>query len=186
MTISGPRLTVLAVVAVACSRAPDGSASSDSSRSVPTTSVAPTVTERGIGPLRTGMTLSEASAALGGGLAAPASADTAACYYLQWRGGPRGVRVMVEGGRIARVDVDTAGVRTAAGAGIGSSEEEIQRLYRGQVAVTPQKYAAGHYLTVTPNPSDSASAIVFETTGGRVTRYRAGRRPQVEYVEGCG
>lgn len=132
------------------------------------------------------MTFPEASAALGGALVAPPGADTAGCRYVQWRGGPPGVRVMVEGGRIARVDVDTAGVRTAAGAGIGDTEDAVQRLYRGQVAVTPQKYADGHYLTVTPNPADSISAIVFETTGGKVTRYRAGRRPQVEYVEGCG
>lgn len=93
---------------------------------------------------------------------------------------------MVERGRIARVDVDTAGVRTAAGAGIGDTEDDIQRLYRGRVIVTPQKYGEGHYLIVTPNPADSSYAIVFETSGGKVTRYRAGSRPQVEYVEGCG
>ena len=132
------------------------------------------------------MTVPEASTALGGALVAPANADTAGCHYVQWRGGPPGVRVMVESGRIARVDVDTAGIRTAAGAGIGDTEDAVQRLYRGQVAVTPQKYADGHYLTVTPNPADSSGAIVFETTSGKVTRYRAGRRPQVEYVEGCG
>jgi len=144
-----------------------------------------TVTERGIGPLRAGMTLSEASAALGGALGAP-SADTAGCRYVQWPGGPPGVRVMVEGGRIARVDVDSAGVRTATGVGIGDTEEQVQRQYGGRAAVSPQKYGEGHYLTVTPNPSDTSYAIVFETSGGKVTRYRAGRRPQVEYVEGCG
>lgn len=93
---------------------------------------------------------------------------------------------MVESGRIARVDVDSAGVRTATGAGVGDSEETIQRSYPGLVTVTPQKYEDGHYLTVTPNPADSTLAIVFETRGGKVTRYRAGSRPQVEYVEGCG
>ena len=115
-----------------------------------------------------------------------AGADTASCRYVQWRGAPPGVRVMVEGGRIARVDVDSAGVRTAGGAGIGDTEDEVQRLYSGHVSVTPQKYVDGHYLTVTPNAADSGYAIVFETSGGKVTRFRAGRRPQVEYVEGCG
>jgi hypothetical protein len=28
--------------------------------------------------------------------------------------------------------------------------------------------------------------IVFETDGQRVTRFRAGRLPAVQYVEGCG
>jgi hypothetical protein len=96
------------------------------------------------------------------------------------------VRVMVEGGRIARVDVDSAGVRTAAGVGIGDSEDQIQRLYPRRVSTTPQKYTSGHYLTVIPSASDSTHAIVFETSDGKVTRFRAGRRPQVEYVEGCG
>ncbi len=30
------------------------------------------------------------------------------------------------------------------------------------------------------------AAIVFEAVKGRIARYRAGLRPQVEYVEGCG
>lgn len=93
---------------------------------------------------------------------------------------------MVEAGRIARVDVDTTGVRTAAGVGVGDTEDQLKRLYRDQLSVTPQKYTEGHYLTVTPNAADSTYAIVFETTDGKVRRFRAGRRPQVEYVEGCG
>lgn len=174
-------LLVAATFAAGCGRAADSGASGDSGRGAPLT-----VTERGIGPLRAGMTLSEASAALGGALVAPAGADTAGCRYVQWRGGPPGVRVMVEGGQIARIDVDTAGVRTAAGAGIGDTEDQVQRLYPSRVSVTPQKYTEGHYLTVTPNATDSSYAIVFETSGGKVTRFRAGHRPQVEYVEGCG
>ena len=144
-----------------------------------------TVTERGIGPLRAGMTLAEASRALGGALIRPAQRDTAACGYAQWRGGPPGVRVMVEGGRVVRVDVDSASIRTAAGAGIGDTEEQLERLYRGHTSVAPHKYEDGHYVTVT-DPADTSFAIVFETTGGKVARYRAGLRPQVEYVEGCG
>jgi hypothetical protein len=179
-------LLVAAAVAAGCGRAPEGAASGDTVHAVAAVPTTLTVTERGIGPLRAGMTLPEASAALGGALVMPTVVDTAGCRYVQWRGGPPGVRVMVEGGHIARVDVDTAGVRTAAGAGIGDSEVEVQRLYPGHVSVTPQKYTEGHYLTVTPNATDSSYAIVFETSGGKVTRFRAGRRPQVEYVEGCG
>jgi hypothetical protein len=178
-------LLIAAAGAAGCGRAPDRAAAGDSGRA-PADSAALTVTERGIGPLRAGMTLPEASAALGGALVVPAGADTAGCRYVPWRGGPPGVRVMVEGGRIARVDVDSAGVRTAAGAEIGDTEDQIRRLYLGHVAVTPQKYTPGHYLTVTPDASDSTYAIVFETNDGKVTRFRAGRRPQVEYVEGCG
>jgi hypothetical protein len=88
----------------------------------------------------------------------------------------------------ARVEVDSgATIATAAGARIGDGEERVRSLYPGRVAMTPHKYVAGHhYLTVTPAAADSAYRLVFETDGQRVTRYRAGRRPAVEYVEGCG
>jgi hypothetical protein len=166
------------------------SAANDTRPAVPSTPQAMTpvsdsaVTEHGIGALRAGMTFADAKQALGGALIAPA--DTTGCHYATWRGGPRGVRVMIDGGRVARVDVDSAGVATEAGARVGDSEERIQRLYAGRVKTTPHKYEeGGHYLTVNA-ADDSSFAIVFETSKGRVTRYRAGRRPAVEYVEGCG
>lgn len=69
---------------------------------------------------------------------------------------------------------------------IGDSEERIKSLYPNRVAVSPHKYTDGHYLTVTPaEKADSAYRIIFETDGKKVVHYRAGVRPQVEYVEGC-
>lgn len=145
------------------------------------------VTEHGLGPLRAGMSVGEARRALGGALSSPASA--AECDYAEWRGGPPGVRVMTERGRVARVEVVSGAVATDAGARIGDSAARVRELYAGHVAETPHKYVAGaQYLTVTPaSPADGAFRIVFETDStGRVTRYRAGLRPPVEYVEGCG
>lgn len=197
------RITPVALLfaAAACTGGTDRAATTDSAvmrpgaandarPSIPSTppAMAPAsdsaVTEHGLGPLRAGMTFADAKQALGGALIAPA--DTTGCHYATWRGGPRGVRVMIDEGRVARVDVDSAGVATAAGARVGDSEERIQRLYAGRVKTTPHKYEeGGHYLTVDA-ADDSTFAIVFETSKGRVTRYRAGRRPAVEYVEGCG
>lgn len=144
------------------------------------------VTERGLGPLQAGMSLAEASAALKGALVVPSGADTSACAYAQWRGGPPGVRVMIESGRIARIDVGSGSVSTESGARTGDTEQRVGSLYAGRVTTTPHKYTKGHYLTVTPSsPADSAYRLVFETDGQRVTAYRSGRRPAVEYVEGC-
>jgi hypothetical protein len=112
--------------------------------------------------------------------------DTTGCDYLVWDGGPPGVHVMFDEHHVARVDIDTASIVTAAGARIGDDEARIKRLYPGQVTVTPHKYVDGHYLTVTPAaPADKRYRLVFETVGGRVNRYRAGIMPSVEYVEGC-
>jgi hypothetical protein len=91
---------------------------------------------------------------------------------------------MVESGAIARVDVDSGDAVTAEGARIGDTEERVKTLYSG-LTITPHKYTSGHYLT-TRFATDTTYRIVFETDGQRVVRYRAGRIPQVEYVERCG
>jgi len=141
------------------------------------------VTENGIAKLRAGMTIADAKAAYPS-FSVPAG-DPSACSYAKMNGLPSGVAVMVEAGKVARVEVRSGSVATSTGARIGDSEARIKSLYPNQVAVTPHKYeSAGHYLTVTP--SGSANRIIFETDGKRVTNYRAGARPQVEYVERCG
>lgn len=148
-----------------------------------------TVTPLGIGPLRAGMTLAEADAAVGGALAEPAAAAAGStCTYVAWPGGPPGVRVMLEDGRVARVDVDSGAVATDAGVRVGDDAARVRTAYAGRIAESPHKYVPGAlYLTVTPAaPADSAHRLVFEVEDGRVARYRAGSRPAVEYVEGCG
>lgn len=154
----------------------------DTSRPEPSTSW--TVTQNGIGPLRAGMTVAQANSAIGGGFAAP-KGYSGGCGYAVLVKGPSGLAVMLEDGKIARVEVRRGGIATAAGARIGDSESRIKSLYAGRVTSTPHKYVTGgHYLTVTP--SDPANRIVFETDGSKVTEYRAGRTPQVEQVERCG
>ena len=187
-------ITLIACLA-ACStteKAPDSTAADTTVKApVPTTTTAApaqaVVTEHGIAPLAVGMTIAEATAALKTGLVAAPGADTSACAYLQWSDAPEGLRVMTAGGRIARIDVNSGSIATAQGARVGDTEQRIDSLYKGRVASTPHKYTKGHYLTVSPaSKSDSAYRIVFETDGQRVTKYRAGRRPEVELVEGCG
>lgn len=149
----------------------------------------------GIGPLRVGMTVDEARAAMGGDFrqravdgSEPITDPDAGCGYAQSGRLPAGVGVMLERGRVVRVEVvDSASpVATVEGARIGDTEARIQQLYAGRVTVGPHKYTDGHYLTVRPaQPSDTTHLIVFETDGKVVERFRAGQKPQVEYVEGC-
>jgi len=144
------------------------------------------VTPRGIGPLRVGMTRGEVEAVLGALVPAPGDSGWRQCAFIAPAELPAGVRLMVEGGTVVRVDVDSGRAATAAGARIGDSEAHIRDLYKTTVA-TPLKYGSGHTLTVTPTAAvDRALRLVFETDGRHVTRFRAGRRPAVEYVEGCG
>lgn len=143
------------------------------------------VNDYGIGDLRAGMTLDEA-ARVADGIKLVAGADSTECSYLVWPSAPAGVLVMFDQGRVARIDIDSVGVRTEAGAQVGDSEAHIDSVYAGRVTTMPHKYTAGHYKVVTPmHAADSTYRLIFETDSGKVTRYRVGRRPQVEYVEGC-
>ncbi len=145
----------------------------------------------GMGPLRVGMTLDEARTALGGDLAMnadnpdhPEGADR--CDYPRSARLPAGVQVMVVGQRVARVEVDSGTLATAEGARIGDAEARIQQLYAGRVAVEPHKYTNGHYLVVrSAAAGDTTNLLVFETDGRVVERFRAGQKPQVQWVEGC-
>lgn len=139
----------------------------------------------GIGPVRTGMTVAEANAALAGGL--DRTSGLGACGYVRPQGGPAGVRLMVENGRIVRAEVgDGARVVTALGARPGEPESRVLEMYPG-ARVRPRKYvAAGHDVIVVPGaPADTTHRIVFETDGAQVTSMRGGEYPAVEYVEGC-
>lgn len=141
-----------------------------------------TVTETGIGPLRIGMNSQESLYPSGGGfIAEDIPRSSASCWQGRPMRGPSGISVMWSSGSIARVDVDYGSVATAAGARIGDSEIRIRELYP-QVKITKRKDTKGHYLTVCP---DNDHQIVFETDGRRVIRYRAGRKPEVEWAEGC-
>ena len=140
------------------------------------------VTPAGIGDVKAGMSVKEANAVLGNVLVIPAKLQE--CDYVRPKS-PKNLAFMVEKGEISRVEVQPGSdIATVAGAKIGDSEDRIKSLYPG-VEVKPAKYTPGHYLEVTPNNGGN-NRIIFETDGKKVVKYRSGRLPSVEYVEGCG
>jgi hypothetical protein len=144
------------------------------------------VTPAGIGSLRAGMSITDAGAALGASLDRPTGGDSLSCSYVTWPGAPEGVALMIEGGKVVRVDVTAPAVATLEGAKVGDAEARIDALYAGRLTKGPHKYTAGKYLTVAPaTAADSGMRVIFEVDSGVVTRYRSGQMPHVAYVEGC-
>lgn len=143
----------------------------------------------GIGPVRIGMTTTEASRASGKPIRVdPASSPhPSSCAFATVEGGPH-IAFMVISDRIQRVDVGPeSSVRTVSGVGIGDSEGEVQRIYGDRTRVKPHPYnEEGRYLIYdSDEPSQHGLLLIFETDGTRVTSFRAGERGAVEAPEGC-
>lgn len=139
----------------------------------------------GYGPLRFGMDEAQARAAWDGDLRNDFAGEV--CHYLQPDTGkpPAYFAFMFENGRFVRYDVGNPDEVAPGGGRIGMSEEEIQARYPGRVEVRPHHYVeGGHYLRVPAEQGDGL--LVFETDAeGRVTSWRGGVAPQVDYIEGC-
>ena len=136
----------------------------------------------GIGPLQVGVPLATASRTLGEEL----RVTQAGCDHVNPTKMPEGILLMVIDDTVARVEIDSAGIRTTEGAQVGDSESRVLELYGARARIEPHKYTYpdGHYVVVTP-PGDTLHRLIFETLKGRVTTYRAGRVPAVQLVEGC-
>lgn len=141
----------------------------------------------GYGDMKLGSTVDEARAAWGGELnGAPMEGTT--CHYLwpKWITRPADFAFMMEDGRFVRYDVGTDKETAPGGGKVGMSVEELQKLYGGALKASPHKYTqGGQYLSM--DAGDVApTRLVFEfDAAGKVTSWRVGLSPQVEYVEGC-
>ena len=142
--------------------------------------------EDGLGPIQVGMTLAEA---VNMGLLNENPNMKKECDFVfpaVGAGVPDNVVVMIVRGKVARIDVDTGSVTTEDGAKIGDTEEKIKSIYNGDLQIEPHKYVTGgHYMIVMGDSASAGKAIVFETNGKVVTNFRAGRLPEVKWVEGC-
>ena len=179
---------LFAAVATACNKGDDKAVKG---RTGPNGAARDTVSdlalnEDGLGQIQIGMTLDEA---VNMGVLNERPDIKQACDFVfpaVGAGIPFGVNVMVVKGKVARIDVDTGTVTTEDGAKIGDSEDKIKSIYGDELKVSPHKYIeGGHYLTVMGDSTSAGKAMVFETDGKQVTMFRAGRIPEVEWVEGC-
>ncbi len=138
------------------------------------------ITFNSFGAVKVGMTVSKASKALGVRLV---TVEQGNCHYFEAKRGFKDIGFMVNDGTIARFDVSERGISTDRGAKVGDSEARIKRLYKGMYKVSQHPYVDGHYIEV--DMKGGKYSIIFETEGNRVTSFRAGRSPEIGYIEGC-
>lgn len=166
------------------------------------------ISVNGMGPIKMGMSVAQASAAAGVKLIGYGSGEPApnsSCSYVRPENGLPELDFMVNNDQIVRIDVrnrvnqeadgrpvwidigDKSRITTQLGAKLGDTEAQIKTLYPN-ADVTGHKYIpGGHYLIVTPQEPELANyRLIFETDGNQVTSIRSGRLPEVELVERCG
>jgi len=145
----------------------------------------------GIGPVRVGMTVEQASKASGTRLIPNNYTNDGTnrnCFYIQPESSPKNIAFMVTNGRISRVDIlGNKRITTVKGARIGDTESRIKSLYPGQIKYNGEGSGVGyHLLKFTPKDrADSNYRIIFQIYKNRVNDFRAGKLPEVEYSEGC-
>jgi hypothetical protein len=187
--ISRALLVLAGLVFVGC--APAKTPAEDSARFTSATGVLEpeenrwTVSSRGIGPLEFGMTAATMAQVLNDSTLA--RIDTrASCTYVHPKRVPHAASLMMSHGVFVRVDVDSAGVLTEAGIGVGDSEVSVLVINSGRARIESYKYNGplSHNLIVT-SVTYPENLMIFETDGRSILHYRAGKRASAELAERC-
>ena len=144
-------------------------------------------TFEGYGDLKFGMPADGMDQAWGGELAR-VGPEGEACYFKtpKWVKAPADFAFMVENGKFVRYGAESERIAAPGGGTVGMARADIDRLYAGRIEEQPHKYVeGGKYLRIAD--AATANALLFEVdAAGKVTEWRVGQAPQVDYVEGCG
>ncbi len=140
----------------------------------------------GLGGVYFGMTPENAAEAVSTQWTDNPDSGTASCYLIAPANGPAGVVFTVNNGTIERVDITNATITTRSGAGVGTTEAELQELFGARLLESPYPDGSGKSIQYVPvDESDVDYRVTFETDGTSVTSVRAGRLPVVTPTEPC-
>jgi hypothetical protein len=141
----------------------------------------------GYGALRLGMDEASFRRAWAGELKGGAAAGSdCAVWTPSVSASPALLSFMLEHGRFVRYDVRGVAKIAPGGGQVGMSRAAIEQRYAGRVSASPHKYEAGA-VTLRVAEASTPATLLFEVgADGKVSGWRVGLPPQVDYVEGCG
>ena len=142
----------------------------------------------GYGDMKLGSTVDEAKAAWAGALKEGVPSEGSTCHYLSPKSAstPSEFGFMMEDGKFVRYDVGNATEIAPGGGKVGMVVEQLKLLYGDALQSAPHKYVEGGKVFSVAAPDGAPGKLVFEADGvGKVTAWRVGLPPQVDYVEGC-
>lgn len=110
--------------------------------------------------------------------------EESTCTYATFKDMPD-LAVMMDGERIARIDVGDKRHEGPGGLRVGQSEAEALKRLGGKARVELHPYTGpeGHYLVV--HEDGAPRGLIAETDGKQVQSWRIGQWEQVQWIEGC-
>lgn len=137
------------------------------------------LTPRGLGRIEVGMTERQVERVLGRDISLNNNAGGGRCATASLR--HRSYALFTDG-RLGRVTVGSPRYATGSGLRVGMPESSVKAEYGAKAKQSKHEYAPdGSYFKVTRGHR----RLVFETDGAKITAVSGGRRPEVDYVEGC-
>lgn len=140
----------------------------------------------GFGPLRIGMTIAEASRALGTELAPTSEYEQDSCRHYGSADLPPDLVLMGQNGRITRVTIhQSSKLKTDRGLGLGVSEAEVRGAYDGKIETEVHHYLGepAHYLTSWS--AKTKRGVRYETDREGVVREIHAGDESIRLVEAC-
>jgi serine/threonine-protein kinase len=143
------------------------------------------ISTEGIGPVLVGMTESEAERAGDFELTFDGF-GTGQCKYLT-SDAVKDVGFMFNKGTLARIDTTNPNSETISGVSVGDSEADVYEAYGDQIEREANYYDPENasYLTYVPEDPADKTRVLFDVNDGQIINIRAGRLPEINYVEGC-
>ena len=142
----------------------------------------------GYGDVKFGIAAADMEKAWGGELKTLGKDANPSCYFMtpKWTKTPAEFAFMIGDGKFARYGTDSAKYVAPGGGKVGMTVQELQALYHDALQSTPHKYVEGGHDLSMPASGVAPTKLVFESdAAGKVTEWRVGLAPQVDYVEGC-
>jgi hypothetical protein len=143
------------------------------------------ITQNGLGSMRLGMTVDQAQRRTGqrieNNLFTPG--DTT-CGIAQLFPKSLGVNMQTTKLRIWVINVSDPGITTRAGIEVGDTVQDLRRAYRSRLRSHANKYTpkARDYWVAFPR---NRKLVFYADPQKQITQISAGRKPEIDFVEGC-
>jgi hypothetical protein len=136
------------------------------------------ISDTGLGPIKLGMTERQIERAGKRPITVQASPGLT-CASAKLAGKTYG---LFTGKRLRRISIRTPLFATATGIRVGSPEARVLAAHPGMLERVPQFYVPDEDNLIL---STGERKVVFTLTGGKVAEISTGRKPEIDYVEGC-